>query len=403
MYEHDTVTTRTPGDGTAPAATSGFRQAVSRAQDPERAAAELHDALVGPDTELVILFCSSRYDFAALGRAIRKRFAGIAVIGVTAAGEITPQGYIEGSIAGLAMPASAATVVTRRLDDLSGFRMQDGSTAAAALVDELEARSPGMGSDNTFALLLIDSLKTGEERVVAAIGAALGGIPLVGGSAADDRSFQRTRIFHDGAFRRDAAVIALIRTRHPFRTFSTHHFECGDAKAVITAADPNRRMVYEINAEPAAREYARLCGIPDRDINSDTFIRHPMLVKIGENYYVRGIETVNDDGSLHFACAIDSGIVVTFGRPTDMYRELEALFDDLRRDLGPPELVIGCDCWGRKYEMEQMQLTRRISDLMTANKTIGFATFGEQINSLHVNHSFTGVALGSVPRDDTAG
>lgn len=399
MYEHSTPTTNPPGQSAAAAPASEFRQAVTLARDPTRAAQELYDGLVGPTTELVVLFCSSRHDFAALGAALKRRFAGIPVIGTTASGEITPKGYIEGSIAGLAMTARDASVVSRRLDDLSGFRMQDGSTAAAALVEELEAKSPGVSSENTFALLLIDSLRTGEERVVAAIGAALGGIPLIGGSAADDRSFQHTHVFHDGAFRRDAAVITLIRTRHPFRTFSTHHFECGDAKAVITAADPNRRLVFEINAEPAAREYARLCGIHDRDINSDTFIRHPMLVKIGENYYVRGIETVNDDGSLHFACAIDSGIVVTFGKPTDMYRELKALFDDLKRDLGPLALVIGCDCWGRKYEMEQMQLAGRISKLMMANNAIGFATFGEQINSLHVNHSFTGIALGSVARD----
>jgi hypothetical protein len=36
-----------------------------------------------------------------------------------------------------------------------------------------------------------------------------------------------------------------------------------------------------------------------------------------------------------------------------------------------------------------------MSELLQANKVIGFATYGEQYNGMHVNQTFTGVALGA--------
>jgi hypothetical protein len=103
---------------------------------------------------------------------------------------------------------------------------------------------------------------------------------------------------------------------------------------------------------------------------------------------------------LTFFCAIDEGIVLTVGRGVDMVDNLERAFDAVRREIGPPALVLGCDCLFRSIEAMQSGVRDRISALLIENNVVGFATYGEQFNGMHVNQTFTGAALGSRPRTD---
>src|SRR5262249_5657922 len=125
------------------------------------------------------------------------------------------------------------------------------------------------------------------------------------------------------------------------------------------------------------------------------FARHPVVVSVGNTPYVRSIQKMNDDQSIQFACAIDEGIVLTVARGLDMVRNLEAAFADVRARIGPPSLVLGCDCILRFLEAQELGLRERIGQIMIENNVVGFATYGEQFNAMHVNQTFTGVALGA--------
>jgi hypothetical protein len=57
-------------------------------------------------------------------------------------------------------------------------------------------------------------------------------------------------------------------------------------------------------------------------------------------------------------------------------------------------LVIGFDCVLRRMEMERRQTRHLASRIMADNNVIGFATYGEQYHAMHLNHTFTGVAIG---------
>jgi hypothetical protein len=166
---------------------------------------------------------------------------------------------------------------------------------------------------------------------------------------------------------------------------------------VVTRSDPARRLVTEINGEHAAREYARVVGLEIDKLTPFVFASHPVVVKIGGNVYLRSIQKVNEDESLTFFCAIDDGIVLTVGRPIDLVESLAHAFADIERQIGKPVLTLGCDCILRHLEILQTGLTAPISKLMMDNNVIGFATYGEQFNGMHVNQTFTGVALGGTP------
>jgi hypothetical protein len=104
---------------------------------------------------------------------------------------------------------------------------------------------------------------------------------------------------------------------------------------------------------------------------------------------------VNDDNSLSFFCAIDEGLVLTLAQGVDILDDLRALFSRLEQQTGIPEAIIGYDCVLRNIELEQRQLKMAVSELFVAHKVIGFCTYGEQYMSMHVNQTFTGVAIGS--------
>ena len=107
---------------------------------------------------------------------------------------------------------------------------------------------------------------------------ALDEIPLVGGSAGDGLRFERTFVIHGGRAYTDAAVLALAATDLPFRTFRADNYEPTAIKMVVTEADIENRIVKELNAEPAAQEYARVCGILDDTLDAFSFAAHPVLV-----------------------------------------------------------------------------------------------------------------------------
>ena len=79
----------------------------------------------------------------------------------------------------------------------------------------------------------------------------------------------------------------------------------------------------------------------------------------------------------------------------DLVQNLENLFSRLRDDVGEPELILGCDCILRSLEMEQKQIKHLVSKVLSRNNVIGFCTYGEQFNAMHVNQTFTGVAIGA--------
>jgi hypothetical protein len=371
-----------------------IRKGCSQSPDPAVAVRELHDAIWQPDISFALFYCSPQYDISELERHLAKAFRKTNLIGCTTAGEITPQGYLNGALTGVSVASKDFTVVNRRIDRLAAFEVAQGMDAARLLLTAMETMAAPPTEGNTFAFLLIDGLSTQEEMVVSAVHKELGKIQLFGGSAGDGTRFQRTYVYHDHAFHTDSAILSLIQTTRPFYVFKTQHFVSAEEKMVVTRADPVCRIVTEINGEPAGREYARVVGLDVDKLTPMIFASHPVVVKIGGSYYVRSIQKVNEDGSLSFFCAIDEGIVLTVGRGVDMVENLHGLFSDIRSRVGVPKLVLGCDCILRHIEMDQRGIRDVIGRILNENNVIGFSTYGEQYNAMHVNQTFTGVAIG---------
>ncbi|WP_422366855.1 FIST N-terminal domain-containing protein [Pelagibius sp.] len=375
---------------------NAVRTAHAAARDA-RAALSLLAEEVGTDgLDLVILFISPTGDLTAIAREAEAVFGSTPVIGCTTAGEISPQGYTEEEIVAVAFPRKQFVSLIEFIDDLEGLVREDLVRTTVKLRGELARRAPDWASE--FAFLMVDGLSLLEDQLVSALSTALGPTPLFGGSAGDGLDFKQTFVIHGGRVYQDAAVLALIRTNCAIKVFNFDHLTPTEKKMVVTEADPDRRVVREINGEPAAREYARIVGMDPEQLSSFIFAAHPVVVKVGGKHHVRAIQKVEPNGDLTFFSAIDEGLVLTVAEPRDIAEDLDAALSDLSR-RGQPEAIIACDCILRRVEAEQKQAIGPLSRILAANRVVGFSTYGEQVNSVHVNHTMTGIAIYPPPSE----
>lgn len=378
-------------------------RAVATAHAPVEAHRDALSALradLGDDgCALLVLFASPAGDRAAITAAAAEFFPGVPTVGCTTAGEIASAGYVEGEIVAIAFRAGLFAARSVVIDGLAAL---DPPAAAGAVDAARVAFGPAApGWDWTFAFLLVDGLSRREDAVVAALRGALGTIPLFGGSAGDGLDFGRTFVLGSDAaglaFREDRAVVTLVRSRCPVRVFKFDNLEPSEVKMVVTEADPEARVVRELNAEPAAREYARLVGKDPDQLSPFTFAAHPVVVRVGGQHHVRAIQKVEPNGDLTFFSAIDAGLVLTVARARPIAAHLEAALADLSR-AGRPETIVACDCMLRRLAIEQVQGMREVSRILAGHDVVGFSTYGEQFHSVHVNQTFTGLAIYPAPQ-----
>jgi len=289
--------------------------------------------------------------------------------------------------------------VSGALDRLHQFEIAEGQTLGKRLLQELRAHTETATDQNTFALLLIDGLCLREEQVARTLQETLGKVPLAGGSAGDGMRFRKTYVFVDGSFRSDCALLTVVTTPLPFAVFKTQHFVSTDQRLVITEADPPQRVVKEINGLPAAAEYARLLGVTERELTPSRFAASPVVVLIDGNNYVRSIQHANADGSVTLYCAIDEGVVLRVAYGVDLVENLKAALVNLRTQIGPPQLIITCDCILRRLEIMQNKLEDQVGTILNNSNAVGFNTYGEQFHGVHVNQTLTGIAIGAPPAE----
>lgn len=371
-----------------------FLTAHSSSKDPRTAVREFHAGVSRSNISLVIFFCSSHYDLDVIADEMNKRFPDVLVVGCTTAGEIGPAGYRTYSLSGVSFPSSSCQTTVGHYDSLQQFEPSKAQGFVNNLLQQLENKTSDVAPDNTFAFMLIDGLSMREELVVSTFQKALGNMGLFGGSAGDDQNFKSTWVFSEGSFRRDSVALILINTIYPFKIFKAQHFITSQERLVVTKVDVTKRIVFEINGLPAAEEYARLVGTQVGNLSTKQFSAYPIVVRINGMDYVRSIQKINPDGSLTFYCAIDKGIVLRVAHGVDLIRNLEETFASIRNEIGPPQLVLACDCILRNLEVMRDDLRTPVEKVFQNNNVVGFSTYGEQFMGVHINQTITGLAIG---------
>ncbi|MET0792270.1 MAG: FIST N-terminal domain-containing protein [Polyangiaceae bacterium] len=334
-----------------------------------------------------LLFCSPRYDLDRLARRIAASFSG-PIIACTTAGQLGEAGFQKGGITAVSLTSSELLVSPYLITPLAECQARASEAAFTARSGLFEH-----GSERAFGMVLVDGLSRAEERLAASLYQSLGTIPLIGGCAGDQLSFEGTYVYHEGKFLRDAALFALFETTLPFTTFKVQHTHPGKHKLVVTMADPEQRLVHEFNGEPAAEAYAEALGVEVDELDALFFAKNPVIFQSGGEHYVRSIKSLGADFGLVFFSGLEVGQVLSVGDGIDEVQALQRGFDAVRDKIGTPQVILGCDGTRYRSGVERDDTDARLSALMARNAVAGFSSYGQQYNALYVNQTFSAVAL----------
>ncbi|MEM7200016.1 MAG: FIST N-terminal domain-containing protein [Planctomycetota bacterium] len=356
-----------------------------------RAALEELFAGLGTDRiEHLTFFASPEHDREIIAEVLRERAPGLAT-GCTTAGEIGPKGYCrDGMVVEAVLPGRLAT------HRFSFENVRDAAPdiyrEARAEFDRRRAYPERKLREDCFGVLLVDGLSQCEERVVAALWDQFDGMPIVGGSAGDNWQFRAAPVFAGDRFlERGAALVIFEMGGTPFRTFRLQDFKPISAQMVVTNAAPDERIIYEIDGEPAFDVYAREIGLPSHKISDDVFSQYSLLTQIGGEDYIRSVRGV-EGGGLSLHAAIDIGVVIRLGKSDETIATLAEQFGAAEPRTNASCMVF--DCVHRQLELRRQGTLERAAEILGGLGAVGFSTYGEFADSVHVNQTMTGVCIG---------
>ncbi|MFO0725946.1 MAG: FIST N-terminal domain-containing protein [Myxococcota bacterium] len=355
----------------------------------------------GLEPKLILAFASTHQQLGPVREILRAKYPGAELVGCSTAGEHTTGHHHRGALALTAIAGPELDVACAFSPDLAAFDAARAASIAGGLFQRLGVTADEIDLEHTFCVMLIDGLSRKEEQVAALMADALEGVPMIGGSAGDDLGFARTEVMATEGCGSGAAAFILGRARVPVRFFKHQHFQATSRSLVITRADVEARRVFEMDGYPAAEAYARALGKESAsEVTPELCFLNPLMFQSHGQHYVRSIQKIEPDGSIIFYCGIEEGLVLDVARHDDIVDSLKSSLSQSLAGMGRPQLVLGMNCILRALEAEQTGQHCALADALADNTDcfVGFDTYGEQLNGLHINQTIVGLAFGREER-----
>lgn len=345
--------------------------------------------------DLILVFASTAQDPDAVAHAIQSKFPDVPVVGCTTAGEHLGKEHFNGGLVMMGLSSDRMRWSTAIASDLGSFDEARARALSDQLLADLGVSRDDVDPTKHFCLLFVDGLSCKEEVVSSLMADALEGLPLLGGSAGDDLKFKQTHVFHGGKAVPGAAVFAIAESSVPFEVIKHQHYTTTPNSLVITRADVTTRRVYEMDGYRAIDAYANALRVPVSDVTSDVTFMNPLTFVCNNEIYVRSIQRVESDGSIIFYCGIEEGMVLSIGGHEEMTTALNRDLTTLSERMKSADLFIACNCILRALEAGKLHKYEPLGELLQGfgGNVIGFDTYGEQLNGLHINQTLVGIAI----------
>jgi hypothetical protein len=356
-------------------------------------AAELSKGLPADDLRLVVVFADWRIDSSALARALQALPA--PVVGCTTIGVIGGDGGAAGpSAAAIGLYGDWVKVGVGIATDLPRHALAHGRDAVHKAAAAIGTRAEALDATRHVAITLVDGSCGQEESFCIASAATAPQIRYVGGSAATEiGSKRRAYVWANGEAMADTGIVVLLETKIPFEAVTSQHMIATDVKTVVTACDG--RVIEELDGRPAAQRLHELVrqlgGTLDESKPSEfSFARFVDNVP-----YLRSMIGITGS-KIHLACAVEPGHVLRLMQPGNLIARTQQDLADVSGRLGGElSALIAFSCIGRHWEAAARGIESSLAHVYAQYPTIGFQSFGEQTGMLLVNHTLTGLAIGT--------
>lgn len=246
--------------------------------------------------------------------------------------------------------------------------------------------------ENTVCVEFTVPYKNFEEYALVALNSVLlrQGIPVVGGSAANDNTSEKTFVVLNGGIYTDGCVFALIKNLGgAVRLYRENiYVPLTGRKYVTTKANSVSRTVMRLGNKTAAEVYARELGVPISEIRN-YFPLYPLGRCVGEETYVTAIYEAGANGSLKNFARIHEGTETSVMTVGDYRKITGETLAKIKSETPNPSLVILFNCLARTVLFEQENAVEDYQQKLAEElpNFIGFSCCGEQMGTKHFNHT----------------
>ena len=383
----------------------GFSTIANEASAAAKAVGAALGQLEGkPD--LAILLSTVDYNVEKVVAAVQEKLADVFATlsglrskppiwgGTSSVGIIGPDGLVSGEQGALGIMLISNIQAGVGSAELGDDPQAAGLKAAQSAIEQIE------GSPN---VLLMMSVPGNEEAVMEGIKEVSKGVPIIGGSSADNTLEGNWRQFANGEVLSNGVTVAALSGVKLGCAFSGVYRPTGK-KAKITKLDG--RTLIELNNQPALSVYSKWLGKPEAELRDAILVesvKAPIAKQIGDFYQVAHPADATDSGEI--------GIFVNYSEGDEL-ELLEASLDELiagvksvvsqaAKKVEKPAGVILVHCAGRNMVIgERMsEVSSQIKDAAGNVPAIGLLAFGEQGTietgeSYHANLMLSALVLG---------
>lgn len=372
---------------------STTRTAYSASSDSAEAARAIVAGFDGSDPRAIFFFAGVNHDGAAIGRAIEARFPGAVVLGCSSNGEFCERGFGKGGAAAIALGADKIGACAVAMADTSGDVEEAIRGAAAKIASKLGSDLRDLDPERYAAVALLEGASGREERINEAMGNVAPFLPFVGGSAGDNITFAGTWTWAEGTLERGGTALFVAEMLTPFRAFKTCNFQATDRVVTVTRSTPDKRLIHEIDGEPAAEYYARLIGASPDKLDFATLFMNPLGLMIDDEPWLRSVVRREGD-ALFCACAVAEGSRLNLMRPAPLVEDARRAIEKTRAALGGVASgAIFFNCAFRMVEVQLEGVEAEYHAMLSSSVVhIGLHTNGESYLG-HINQTLTGLVF----------
>ncbi|MDR0448748.1 MAG: methyl-accepting chemotaxis protein [Treponema sp.] len=347
-----------------------------------------------PDVKVLVYFFSAAFEQYEPQKALQQAFPKAKCIGSSMIGGWSTQMALENGIIVMTLSSDEVEEVYSAFEE--GVK-NEPVMAARRAITELKRKTQGqnINPDEYLGLIFFDGLCLGELIMKEFTLEKSLNLAFIGGAAADELTFTKTLVGIDGKLSGDGLAVLILKMKIPFFFNHCVHYGPTGNSFTVTKSEPMKRVVWEIDGEPAAIFYAEQIGINDvNKLNAGAFSKNPLGVKIGESVYVRSPNAVIDGSGLQFYCYIEAGTRVHLLSQGDIIADANRSLAYARSFL--PEIQGGLlfNCVLRYLELQELRKCADFNKVYQGCNFIGFNTYGEELFTHH-NQTLTAVFFGT--------
>jgi hypothetical protein len=265
--------------------------------------------------DLVILFCSVKYDYLSVMKGIASIVGDqTPIVGCTSAGQFSDENVAKDGISCALISSNTHRFFSGIGTNLKHNPIKTVEKAVKDFPQEVE------GYPYQAAMLFVDGLAgMGEETVLAASSVLGPMVKFAGGAAADNLNFKETKVFGQGQALTNALSMCLIASKRPIIIALKHGHQPISPPLRITKAKNN--VLYEVEGQPALEVWKKYIRerLKEREIDIDSLdqkalsrvlLKYEAGLMTGTEYKIRFPASCNPNGSLNFVCSILEGSVI---------------------------------------------------------------------------------------------